>query len=200
MKKPPEKRIHFALNVPNVITSTRIVLAITIICLLALGSQNQIRLGGILLIVAACTDFLDGFFARKLGQSSLAGSLFDIIADEILFIPCLVMTIAAGLFTRADGLMPLNPYLYAVPALAGGITVLAGVAIYTWKQRSRDIVFPTPPMVAKVNYWFWLAPLILAILDIGPDILMAVLMYLALITTMLSFYSYLKKGNYVFTD
>jgi len=194
------QEIKFALNVPNIITAVRVVLAIAIACLLFQGSKSEILAAGVLLIIAASTDWLDGFLARRLGQSSLVGSLFDLVADQILFMPTLILAIAGGLFSRTDALMPLNPYPYAVPALAGGVLVLAGVGIYLWKRRSRVFEFPTPTGIAKVNYWFWLAPLVLAILDIGPDILLAVMMYLAIISTVLTFYSYLKKGSYVFTD
>jgi phosphatidylglycerophosphate synthase len=200
VNKPSGQELKFTFNVPNTITTVRVVLAIVIAILLILGSKSEILAAGILLIFAAFTDFLDGFLARRLGQSSLVGSLFDIVADEILFMPSLILAIAAGLFLRTDGLMPFNPYPFAVPALAGGITVLAGVGIFLWKRRSRVIEFPTPTKIAKVNYWFWQAPLIVAILRIGPDILLAVLMYLAIISTLLTFYSYLKKGSYVFTD
>ena len=200
MNRASGQEIKFALNVPNIITAVRVVLAIVIACLLFRGSESEILAAGVLLIIAASTDWLDGFLARRLGQSSLVGSLFDLVADQILFMPTLILAIAGGLFSRTDALMPLNPYPYAVPALAGGVSVLAGVGIYLWKRRSRVLEFPTPTGVAKVNYWFWLAPLILAILDMGPDILLAVLMYLAIISTVLTFYSYLKKGSYVFTD
>jgi len=194
------QELKFALNVPNIITAVRVVLAIVIACLLFQGSKSEILAAGVLLIIAASTDWLDGFLARRLGQSSLVGSLFDLVADEILFMPTLILAIAGGLFSRADALMPWNPYPYAIPALAGGVMVLAGVGIYLWKRRSRVFEFPTPTGIAKVNYWFWLAPLVVAIFGIGPDILLAVLMYLAIISTVLTFYSYLKKGSYVFTD
>ena len=200
MNKTSEQELRLALNVPNTVTAVRVVLAIFIASLLYLGSEAQILAAGILLVIAASTDWLDGFLARKLGQTSLGGSLLDLVSDQILFMPSLILAIANGLFSRADGLMPFNPYPYAVATLAGGVTVLAGVVTYLWKRRSRAIDFPTPTGVVKVNFWFWLAPLIVAILGIGPDMLLAVLMYLAIISTVLSFYSYLKKGGYVFTD
>ncbi len=192
--------LKLSLNIPNTLTFVRIFLVIPIILLLNQGSESSVLLAGILLVIAAITDWLDGFSARRLGQSSLAGSILDIVADQILFMPSLILAIATGLFARTDTLVPLNPYLYAVPALAGGVTVLAGIGIYLWKRRSRIFAFPTPTGVAKVNFWFWLAPLIVAIFKVGPDILLAVLMYLAIISTILTFYSYLKKGGYVFTD
>jgi phosphatidylglycerophosphate synthase len=195
-----ETNITVKLNVPNVITSIRIFLTVIIVILLALGSKTQILSAGILLIFAALTDYLDGKLARSLNQESRFGSLYDMIADQFLFMPTLVLAIAAGCFERTEGLVLWNPYLYAVPALLGGVTVIAGIVIYLIKRRKKDFEFPTPTKIAKLNYWFWLIPLILAVLSIGPDILLAILMYMALGSTLLTFYSYLKKGSYVFTD
>ena len=200
MNKPTEQELKLSFNIPNAVTTVRVILAIVIAYLLYTGGAARIMTAGILLIIAALTDWLDGFLARRFRQSSLGGSLFDLVADEILFMPALIFAISAGLFSRADGLMPWNPYLYAVPALAGGVAVLLGVGTYLWKRRNRSFEFPTPTGVAKVNFWFWMAPLIVAILGIGPNILLAILMYLAIISTILTFYSYLKKGSYVFTD
>jgi phosphatidylglycerophosphate synthase len=200
LNKPVVQQLKFNINVPNGLTSLRVVLAIVIASLLILGSKSEILAAGLLLIIAAITDFFDGFLARRFGQASLLGSLMDIVADQILFMPTLILAIIGGLFARTNGLMPFNPYPYAVPALAGGVSVLTGIVVFLLKSRTRTIVFPTPTMVAKCNYWFWLAPLVLAILKIGPDILLVVLMYLAIISTILTFYSYLKKGSYVFTD
>ena len=194
------QEFKFSINVPHIFTSVRAALAIAVICLLAIGNQSQFTLAGILLIIAALTDWADGFVARRLGQTSLVGSLYDMLADELLFIPNLILAIIDGRFARTASLVVWNPYLYAVPALLGGFSVLIGIGIYLWKRRRRALVFPTPTLIAKINYWFWVIPLILAVLGIGPNILLAVLMYGALATTILSFYTYLKKGGYVFTD
>ena len=110
--------LKFAFNVPNTITAIRVVMAVVIAWLLL---QGEFFAGGIVLVVAALTDWMDGFIARRLGQASLVGSLFDVVADELLFMPSLIIAVVAGLFSRVDGMMPLNPYLYAVPALAGGV-------------------------------------------------------------------------------
>jgi len=195
MKSKQELRLD--LNVPNVITAVRVVMALVIFWLLW---QREFLVAGILIVIAAATDGLDGLLARRLGQSSLGGSIFDMVADQILFMPSLILAIIVGLFARADHMMPFNPYPYAVLALAGGVAVFAGIGTYLWKRRTRDIEFPTPTGIAKVNFWFWLAPLVVAVFGIGPDWLLAALMYLAIVSTILTFYSYLKKGGYVFTD
>jgi hypothetical protein len=41
--------------------------------------------------------------------------------------------------------------------------------------------------------------LVVGALGIGPDILLAALMYLTIIFTLVASYSYLRKGGYVFT-
>jgi cardiolipin synthase len=193
----PNQELKLSLNVPNVITAVRVVMA-GIICWLLW--QGEFLAAGILIVIAAATDGLDGWLARRLGQTSLGGSIFDMVADQLLFMPSLILAIIAGLFARADGMMPFNPYPYAVLALAGGVAVFAGIGSYLWKRRSRAIEFPTPTGVAKVNFWFWLAPLVVAVFNIGPDWLLAALMYLAIVSSIFTFYSYLKKGSYVFTD
>ena len=195
--QPPEQQLRLAFNVPNTLTAIRIVLAGIVPWLLFRG---EFLPAGILLLIAASTDGLDGLLARKLGQSSLGGAIFDMVADQILLMPSLVLAIAAGLFSKADSLMPFNPYPYAVLALAGGVAVLVGVGIYFWLHRSRTFEFPTPTLVSKTNYWFCLAPLVVAILGIGPGWLLAALMYCAVISTLLSFYSYLRKGISVLPD
>jgi phosphatidylglycerophosphate synthase len=197
VSQPLNPELTFDINVPNIITAIRVVMAGFVAWLLL---QGDFLAAGILIVIAACTDGLDGLFARRLKQSSLGGSIFDMVADQLLFMPSLILAIIAGLFARADGMMPLNPYPYAVLALAGGVAVFAGIGSYLWKRRTRAMEFPTPTGIAKINFWFWLAPLVIAVFGIGPDWLLAVLMYLAIVSTILTFYSYLKKGSYVFTD
>jgi phosphatidylglycerophosphate synthase len=196
-KQASENELRLSLNVPNILTAVRVVMAGVIAWLLW---QGEFFAAGTLIVIAAATDGLDGLLARRLGQSSLGGSLFDLVADQLLFMPSLILATAVGLFSKADGLLPFNPYPYVVFALAGGVTVLAGVGTFIWKRRTRALEFPSPTGIAKLNFWFWLAPLVIAVFGIGPGWLLAVLMYLAIISTALSFYSYLKKGSYVFTD
>ncbi len=194
------QRIAVSFNLPNALTLLRVAMAGVIAWLLFERWSGGIVAAGILLIVASLTDTLDGIIARRLGQATLFGSLFDMIADQTLFMSALILAIRAGVFARADKFMPLNPYLYAGPALLGGVFVLAGIGMYLWKRRTRRIDFPTPTKVAKFNFIFWLTPLIVAILGVGPGWLLAALMYMSIISTIATFYSYLRKGSYVFTD
>jgi len=95
--------------------------------------------------------------------------------------------------------MPFNPYPYAVIVIAADITVLAGIFTFMWKRRNRAIDFPPPTQIARTTYSVQMSTLVAGILGIGPDTLIAALMYLAIIFTLIASYSYLKKGGYVFT-
>jgi len=186
-------------NVPNAVTAARVVLAMVIAWLLIQGGAAGILLAGILLIVAWATDGLDGFLARRLGQSTLGGALFDLVADRVLMTPVLLLSVAGGLWWHTANLMPFNPYPYVVIVIAADLTVLAGVLTFMWKRRNRAIQFPFPTQIARITYSVQMITLVVAILGIGPDRLLAALMYLTIMFTLLASYSYLKKGGYVFT-
>lgn len=61
------------------------ILAIPVIVLLIISGSDVLRwLALLLFIVAAITDFLDGFLARILSQMSPLGRMLDPIADKLL--------------------------------------------------------------------------------------------------------------------
>ena len=200
MNNPTAQTLTLRFTVPNVVTAVRVALTAVIAWLMIQGEAAGITLAGILLAVAWATDGLDGFLARRLGQSTLGGALFDLIADRILMTPILILSIFGGLWWRTAGFMPFNPYPYAMIVIAADLTLLAGVLTFMWKQRSRAIEFPTPTQIARITYSVQMLTLVVCILGIGPDMLLAALMYLSIIFTLLSSYSYLKKGGYVFTS
>jgi cardiolipin synthase len=81
------------INLPNVLTLSRIV-AIPVVCLLLLLEGSW---GGWLALGAysyACiTDFLDGYFARTWQQQSSFGRFLDPIADKLLVALVLLMLV-----------------------------------------------------------------------------------------------------------
>jgi len=198
--KSAEQVLELRFNAPNAITALRVVLTLSIALLLGLGGKTDALLAGILLSIAWATDGLDGFIARRLGQTTLGGALFDLIADRVLMTTTVVLSVAGGLWSRTATLMPFNPYPFAVIVIAGDLTILAGVLIFIWKQRRRVIEFPLPTQIAKITYSLQMLTLVICLLNIFPDILFAVVMYLTIICTLFSFYSYLKKGGYIFTS
>ena len=71
-------------NLPNILTYGRIV-AVPIVAGLLLWGGNTARWTALAIyIVAAITDFFDGYLARKWKQQSSLGRMLDPIADKVL--------------------------------------------------------------------------------------------------------------------
>ena len=68
------------MNLPNILSISRIVLLLPIILLFEYGLY--LISAGVFLI-ASVTDYLDGYFARLNNSSSESGALLDLLADKI---------------------------------------------------------------------------------------------------------------------
>ena len=80
-------------TLPNWLTLGRI-LALPALILLTLSPGRGLGIAAALLFsVAAITDLLDGYFARKTGQVSEFGKLVDPIADKILVSTAFIMLV-----------------------------------------------------------------------------------------------------------
>ena len=97
------------INIPMVLTWTRIALIPLIVgvfmiptSVLSMHSQNL--LGCIFFIVAAVTDALDGFIARRYGMGTTLGAFLDPVADKLMVSAALIVLLAFG---RVDMLVAL---------------------------------------------------------------------------------------------
>ena len=86
------------LNVPNVITLSRIILIPLIIGLYYLPydwlSDHQKNAAATLIfILAAATDWLDGYLARRLNQMSAFGEFLDPVADKLIVAGALIVLV-----------------------------------------------------------------------------------------------------------
>ena len=80
---PPKARLgRESLNLPNLITLSRLVLAVILFAVIDRGG-NWIFAAG-LFVFAAGTDWLDGYLARKFGQVTTLGRIMDPFVDKII--------------------------------------------------------------------------------------------------------------------
>ncbi len=92
------------INLPNVLSLSRIVLVPLLMVVLLtkfegreiVGLQNE-YLALIIFLVAAFTDFLDGFIARRRKQVTRLGQLLDPAADKILTSSAFIALVELGL-------------------------------------------------------------------------------------------------------
>ncbi len=80
-------------NLPNLLTCSRILIVPLIIVLLYFDSRWLNLLTALLVVMAAITDGLDGYMARKYNFESTLGKLLDPLADKILLLSTMVMLV-----------------------------------------------------------------------------------------------------------
>ena len=86
VKSKAQKRsgIFFWNNVPNTITTVRILMLFPVVYLLYVDLVPLKMVAVASLITMLLMDKLDGYFARKLDQGTKFGSIFDIAGDRII--------------------------------------------------------------------------------------------------------------------
>ncbi len=86
------------INFPNVLTWGRIFLIPLVVGVfyLPLTAFEQNLIATVAFIVAAITDWLDGWLARKLNQTSAFGAFLDPVADKLMVAAALVMLVQLG--------------------------------------------------------------------------------------------------------
>jgi CDP-diacylglycerol--glycerol-3-phosphate 3-phosphatidyltransferase len=82
------------MNWANIATFSRVVLIPVVITFYHLDTQSSHLLAAILFSIASLTDWLDGFLARKLNQTSEFGAFLDPVADKLLVAIILIMLVS----------------------------------------------------------------------------------------------------------
>ena len=88
--------IHMFFTIPTIMTWTRIVaipLIIGVYYLDSLTIETKNLIATVLFVLFAFTDWLDGFLARKLNQTSAFGAFLDPVADKFLVCAALLMLV-----------------------------------------------------------------------------------------------------------
>lgn len=101
------------MNIPNTLTISRIIAAVFLLILLALPIPFGKSIALILFMLAAMTDYLDGYLARNVYGVSSFGKLMDPLADKILTCVALVSFVEIRL-----------PYYPGAPLLPAWIVVI----------------------------------------------------------------------------
>ena len=177
------------LLVPNLLTIARIAaVPLIVACLLIDGAGARWTALG-LFVVAALTDYVDGYLARKWSQRSALGVMLDPIADKLLVAAALVML-------TADGTIAGMHVIAAVVILAREV-LISGLREYL-----AGVSFDVP--VSKLAKWKTTVQLVaLSLLMAGepgeaimPGLLSVgtAMLWLAALLTAATGYDYLKAG------
>lgn len=178
------------MNVPNSLTLLRIVLIPVFVVAFYLPVPWANEAATALFALAAVTDWLDGYLARRLDQASAFGAFLDPVADKLMVAAALVLLVEA---------LP-SPWL-AVPAaviIGREITISA---LREWMAELGHRKSVKVATVGKVKTTAQMAALLLLLYRdplplVGLEVLPVgyVLLYLAAILTLWSMFVYLRAA------
>lgn len=137
------------MNLPNSLTLARIFLVPLLVVVLWTEFEGKELVGAAIFSVAALTDWLDGFLARRQKQVTTFGQLMDPLADKLLVTAALISLVQ----------MELAP-AWMVAIILGrelGVTVLRSLAY------SRGVTIPASPL-GKVKMMSQVIAILLLIL------------------------------------
>ena len=176
------------LNLPNTLTLVRILLLPVFIWLFFMEPKWGQQTAWLLLqfyFLAAVTDFLDGYLARKYNKVTPLGTFLDPISDKIFVATLLVAMVAFG---RLDGL-----WIIPVIIIMAREFLVSGLREYLGPM---NVKLP----VSKLAKWKTALQMIaLGVLIIGPYYPYGllggqILLYLAALITLITGWGYLKTG------
>ena len=127
-------------NLPNQLTAGRIVLAFGFFILLGVYEQGTVwgqcllNVAFVVYIVAGITDVLDGYFARKLNQTSAFGRMVDPVVDKVLVVGAFAMLTGANFALQGAGPAAVSQFEQSLPGwltghMASGVQAWMVVAI-----------------------------------------------------------------------
>ncbi len=82
-----------SLNLPNFLTLVRILLIPVFVVIFLAPTPDRSLLAAVIFTVAAVTDLLDGYIARRTGQVTKLGKLLDPLADKLLVLSALILLV-----------------------------------------------------------------------------------------------------------
>ena len=176
------------LNLPNVLTISRIVVIPVIFLSIYVHSVLWSILAGALFVTASITDYLDGYFARSRNQNSVLGRLLDPIADKLLVVSALVIVVANQLVTPLT-YIPVIIIMCREVLVSGLREFLAefhvGMPVTRLAKWKTGFQMTALSMMLLKGFWLWGG--------IGE-----ILLWIAGVLTFITGYQYFQKSlNYI---
>ncbi|NBC46568.1 MAG: CDP-diacylglycerol--glycerol-3-phosphate 3-phosphatidyltransferase [Gammaproteobacteria bacterium] len=175
-------------NIPNILTFVRIILIPVFVVVFYLPVPWARLVCAVIFTLAALTDWLDGYLARRWEQTSPLGAFLDPVADKLM------VAIALVLLVQAEASV-----LLALPAaviIGREITVSA---LREWMAEIGARAKVAVSMTGKVKTALQMVSIVMLILG-GPllgvpiEWLALVLLYIAALLTLWSMILYLRAA------
>lgn len=176
-------------TIPNILTLIRIILIPVLVIVFYLPVQWTYQISAAIFGIAALTDLLDGYLARRLQQASVFGAFLDPVADKLMVAVALVLLVQ-------DNPSP----LFAIPAAIIIGREIAISALREWMAQigaSRSVAVS---MLGKLKTVSQMVAIPFLLYDgalfgvIDTRIWGTVLIYIACVLTVWSMIYYMRKA------
>ena len=176
------------MNLPNVITLTRILLIPVFIVLYMLQQDWSIFAASVLFALAALTDWLDGYLARRLNQTTPFGAFLDPVADKLIVVAALIILVSYHN----------NPWLTLPSLIIVGREIVIS-ALREWMAEVNDSVAVAVSYLGKIKTTLQMIALTLLLSQpVGEESSALatgyILLYLAAVMTLWSMWQYLQAA------
>ncbi len=178
-------------TIPNLLTWLRILLIPLFVGMFyfpdtLMSSAQKNLFSALLFLFAAVTDWLDGYLARALKQTSAFGAFLDPVADKLMVAAALIVLVKLG---RANEIV-------AFIIIGREIAISA---LREWMAKVGDAASVAVSMLGKVKTASQMVAILLLLYDgsavgIDSEWLGTWLIYLAAILTLISMAYYLKMA------
>ncbi|WP_328186216.1 CDP-diacylglycerol--glycerol-3-phosphate 3-phosphatidyltransferase [Marinobacter sp. OP 3.4] len=174
------------MNLPNVLTLSRIVMIPVFVMVFYLPVDWRYVASAAIFAIAAATDWLDGYLARKLDQSTPFGAFLDPVADKLMVAVALTVLIEE----HAN-------YLLTIPAMViiGREIVIS--ALREWMAEIGSRASVAVSYIGKIKTTAQMVAIVL-LLAVPPGVMISyagtALLYLAAILTFWSMVLYLQAA------
>lgn len=176
------------LNLPNILSLLRIFLIPVLVILFLLPHESATVWATVVFVIAAVTDWMDGYLARKWNQTSPFGAFIDPVADKLIVVVALIMILFKS-----------PTWIILIPVILIISRELIVSALREWmaELNARNLVkvsnmgkWKTTFQMIAIGCLIFYKPLLgLPIFEIG-----VALLYVAAWLTLLSMFHYLQAA------
>lgn len=175
-------------NLPNLLTFLRILLIPVLVLVFYLPVSWAAPVATSVFVLAALTDWLDGYLARRLGQTSPFGAFLDPVADKLMVATALVLIVQA------------NPHYWV--ALPAAVIIGREIVISALREWMAELGARANVAVSEIGKFKTAAQMLAITLMLYREDLAGiplyvtgiVLLYLAVILTLWSMVIYLRAA------
>lgn len=148
--------------------------------IMSMPTKNNIAT--IVFILAAGSDYFDGYLARKLNQISSFGAFLDPVADKAIVATSLVVLVALQ-----------RTFMFAAIVII--LREIAVSALREWMAQIGQTRSVAVAYIGKLKTMLQMLAIILLIYDNHTRVLGNIVMALAVIITIISMFYYLKQAK-----